>query len=88
MTRDGTWDPCIESMESQPLDHQGSPLVWCLNQPCAGLVLWEDRPYNLGLYQHQFPFTGHSDWFVGKYESQLRTMGLETVWLGEHLRTF
>ena len=27
LTRDGTWPPCIGSLESQPLDHQGSPRV-------------------------------------------------------------
>ena len=29
LTRDRTWDPCTGSMESWPLDHQGSP-DWCL----------------------------------------------------------
>jgi len=27
LTRDGTWAPCIGSLESWPLDHQGSPRV-------------------------------------------------------------
>ena len=27
VTRDQTWEPCIESMESKPLDPQGSPHV-------------------------------------------------------------
>ena len=27
LTRDGTWAPCIGSLESQPLEHQGSPFM-------------------------------------------------------------
>ena len=27
LIRDGTWIPCNRSVESQPLDHQGSPRI-------------------------------------------------------------
>ena len=31
-TRDQTWAPCIGSMESEPLDHQGSPQIQLLKR--------------------------------------------------------
>ena len=39
-TRDGTWDPCPGSVESQPLDHQRSPCSWVVNglPPCQQSV--------------------------------------------------
>ena len=30
LTRDGTWVPCIASVESYPLHHQRSPLLYLL----------------------------------------------------------
>ena len=40
LTRDGTWVPCIVSLESQPPDHQGSPSSFIPHKYALKLKFW------------------------------------------------
>ena len=75
-SRDRTWTPCIGSMESYPLDHQGSPLSQLLTL-YLGLLF----PLHCVLSLDEFTYSGdfiyqhclHVQWWLSNQNPWIRT---------------
>ena len=82
LTRDLTWVPCIQSSESQPLDHQGSPMMLSFLNQCNIINIYTIFTQQQDTNSIQVPINykpGDTRTYPGTYNKMQKCCGLNVL---------